>query len=210
MSPLTKYFIPAVNKGMTNGEKLMLVLHGRGDTLHSYKMFVAELNVTGLNYQLLNAPFVEGFGYTWYDDSFSTQDLRYKKSMELLQQTLLELYEQYSSCDIFLFGFSQGGRMVMDLFLKENKAFAGVVALSPRVTKHDDETFSQLSKNARETPFFVGHGEEDPVIPFSETKSLAGPFLEGSKNSVFRSYPMGHEIDIFEIGELRQWMNEQL
>ena len=90
MTPLTKHFIPAVNKGMTSGNKLMIVLHGRGDTLHSYKVFSQELNVTGLNYLLLNAPFVESFGYTWYDDSFSTEDLRYQKSMELLEGLLEE------------------------------------------------------------------------------------------------------------------------
>lgn len=210
MSPLTKHFIPAVNKGMTSGDKLMLVLHGRGDTLHSYKIFSKELNVTGLNYLLLNAPFVEGFGYTWYDDSFSLEDIRYQKSLSLLSELLEELYQNHSSRDIFLFGFSQGGRMVLDLFLKERKPFAGVVALSPRVTAHSPESFTALSTECKETPFFLVHGEHDPIIPFTQTKELSLPFMAMHQSSEFHAYPMGHEIDIQEIGDLRRWMNENL
>lgn len=206
--PLTSHFIPAVNKGMTNGQKIMLVLHGRGDTLDSYKTLTKEINVTGLNYLLLNAPFNEFFGYTWYDDSF-TFDQRYLRSMELLEETFTYCNRHgFQSEDIFLFGFSQGGRMVLDLFLRLQRKCAGVVAFSPRMTKYDP--FPTLGGHCEETPLLLAHGMLDDVIPYKETKELAEPWLKTLKNSTFKGYEMGHNMDLAQIQHLRSWLNELL
>ena len=206
--PLNSFFIPSVNKGMTSGEKLMLVLHGRGDTLDSYKTITKEINVTGLNYLLLNAPFTEFFGYTWYDDSFGF-DQRYQRSMEHLLGTIEACERQgYKSEDIFLFGFSQGGRMVLDLFLRLQKRCAGVVAFSPRMTDHPeiDVTSSEMAQ----TPLLLAHGLYDDVIPFKETESISQAWKSAMDNMTFKSYEMGHEMDIFQIQFLREWLNEHL
>jgi predicted esterase len=206
--PLDNHLIPAVNKGMTNGNKLMLVLHGRGDTLDSYKTLTREINVTGLNYLLLNAPFTEFFGYTWYDDSFSF-DQRYLRSMDLLEETFSYCENRgFKSEDIFLFGFSQGGRMVLDLFLRLQKRLAGVVAFSPRMTNH--KSFPELSNQFNETPLLLSHGLQDEVIPFSETQEISKSWQKSFKNTTFKSYEMGHEMDISQIQYLREWLNEYL
>lgn len=211
--PLAHHFIPAVNKGMTTGHKLMVVLHGRGDTLDSYKTFTREVNVTGLNYLLLNAPFTEFFGYTWYDDSFDLSDQRYCKSLELLEE-IFEILCQgnefggpYKSEDIFLFGFSQGGRMVLDLFLKLKKQLSGVAALSPRVTHHSNFSFNDEMKS---TPLFIAHGLYDDIIPYTETEEESLLWRKNMKGSKLHSYEMGHEVDIMEIQALRNWLNEYL
>lgn len=206
--PLDCFLIPAVNKGMTNGQKLMIVLHGRGDTLDSYKTLTKEVNVTGLNYLLVNAPFTEFFGYTWYDDSF-TLDQRYLRSMNLLEETFSYCEGQgYKSEDIFLFGFSQGGRMVLDLFLRLQKKLAGVVAFSPRMTNHKE--FPELLNNSDQTPLLLAHGLYDEVINYKETEELAQPWLKKMNHSTFKAYEMGHEIEISQIQFLREWLNEYL
>lgn len=206
--PLDSFLIEAVNKGMTSGKKLMIVLHGRGDTLDSYKTLTKEINVTGLNYLLVNAPFTEFFGYTWYDDSFSF-DPRYQRSMDLLEQTFSYCENQgLKSEDIFLFGFSQGGRMVLDLLLRLNKELAGVVAFSPRPSRH--EPFPHVSDREAKTPVLMAHGLYDDIIPFKETQELAIKWQQSFPNNTFRSYEMGHEMDIFQIQHLREWLNEYL
>ncbi|MCF8059015.1 MAG: hypothetical protein K9K67_06950 [Bacteriovoracaceae bacterium] len=206
---LGHHFIPAVNKGMTSGHKLMIVLHGRGDTLDSYKTLTKEINVTGLNYLLLNAPFTEYFGYTWYDDSFDLKDERYLVSLQKLSEVLLSCIEAgFEPHDTFLFGFSQGARMVLDFFLQERKRFAGVLALSPRMSHF--EPFPKIEAPINETPIFVAHGRYDPVIPFQETSKELIPWMEGISNMTFESYEMGHEIDIMEIQKVRLWLNEYL
>lgn len=206
--PLESYFIPSVNKGMTTGHKVMIVLHGRGDSLHSYKTFTKEINVTGLNYLLLNAPFTEMFGYSWYDDSFDFNDRKYLKSLELLQESLNKVVSYgFLPEDIFLFGFSQGGRMVLDLLKKQSHKYAGVVALSPRVSLHQE-----LPKNSEvnQTPLFIAHGEYDDIIPLKETIQNLEIWKKSFPSFNFESYQMGHEVDIMEILSLRKWLNEHI
>lgn len=208
--PLESHFIPAVNKGWTTGDKLMLVLHGRGDTLHSYKVLTQEINVTGLNYLLLNAPFVEFFGYTWYDDSFRFDDDKYIHSLRCLEETYKAAVSAgYLPEDIFLFGFSQGGRMVIDLLKRLNVKLGGVVALSPRVSHYNTEEFT-LSDEAKKTPLYVAHGERDPVIPAFETEENLQVWKLNIENFSFKLYPMEHEIDIMELVHLRDWLNDLL
>lgn len=210
--PLDSYFIKSVNKGMTDGSKVLITLHGRGDTLDSYKFFAKELNVTGLNYLLLNAPFVEYFGYTWYDDSYSRTDPRYLTSIKKLKEcldktiTLSDGNLQYN--DILLFGFSQGGRMVLDLLKEFNDELGAVIALSPRMSL--DHDFSAVSPSLTSTPVFIAHGEYDDVIPLRETKKGADQWSEVIKDFTFKSYPCGHEIDPIELTDLRAWINNYL
>jgi len=207
--PLKAAFIKSVDKGATSSQKTMLMLHGRGDSMESYAMLAKEINVTGLNYILLNAPAKIDFGYSWYHDSFDLEDELYKHSMKLLLQTLEMIQESgIASEDLFILGFSQGARMALDLFYEAALPMAGVCALSPRMSTYHD--FTGLTPKCLETPLFTAHGEYDPVIPFNETKSALEGWLGHFKEAQFHSYPMGHEIDIMEIQALRQWLNQNL
>lgn len=206
--PLEFHFVPAINKGATIGDKLMIVLHGRGDTLHSYKVFSKEVNITGLNYLLLNAPFNEMFGHSWYDDAYDFKDKKYTSSLQKLSE-LIKLLQSHGipSHNIFLFGFSQGGRMVMDLFHLLDQAFAGVVALSPRVSQFNH---LKLSKESSQTPIFVAHGKYDPIISVAESQNNLEVWKRQVTDFQFHLYDMGHEIDVMEIITLRNWLNEKI
>lgn len=56
-------FIPAKKKS----EALMIVLHGRGDSIRPFYSFNEELNIPEMNYLLLNAPrrFMRNFSVSW-------------------------------------------------------------------------------------------------------------------------------------------------
>lgn len=187
----------------------MLMLHGRGDSLESYKVFAKEINVTGLNYILLNAPAKIDFGYSWYHDSYDLNDELYKNSISLLLSSLRQIEQKGIAMeDLFILGFSQGARMALDVFYEFNRKLAGVCALSPRMSDYHD--FSNLSPECLETPLFSAHGEYDPVIPFNETKNALAGWLAHFCASQFTSYPIGHEIDIMEVQAIREWLNQSL
>lgn len=194
---------------MTEGEKYMVMLHGRGDSLESYKVFAQEINVTGLNYILLNAPAKIEFGYSWYHDSFDLKDELYLQSLKLLKTSIQQIkHTGVALEDLFILGFSQGARMALDLFYELNESLAGVCALSPRMSQYHQ--FSTLSPKTLETPIFTAHGQYDPVIPFQETSGALHKWQEHFSAFEFHSYPMGHEIDIMEIQQLRAWLNQNL
>lgn len=203
--------IPAVNKGMTNGSKWMIVMHGLGDSMSSYIDFCEQINVTGLNYLLINAPFNHYFGYSWYD--LPPAGKPYNR-LEIAREKLTGLIKEMNnfgipSSDIFLMGFSQGGLMALDQLTSNKDLFAGVVALSPRIRIREDwEKFHTEGKF--ETPVYMAHGYYDEQIPYQETFEASNALKENGFNIKFNAYEMGHEIDLDEIRDLREWLNEQL
>lgn len=203
--------IPAVNKGMTDGSKWMVVMHGLGDSLNSYIDLCSEINVTGLNYLLVNAPFSHYFGYSWYD--LPPAGKPYNR-LEIAREKLSGLIKEMNdfgipSKDIFLMGFSQGGLMALDQFTSQKHLFAGIVALSPRVRIRDDWEKFQIEGKFN-TPVFMAHGYYDEQIPYQETFEASNALKENGFDIKFNAYEMGHEIDTDEIRDLREWLNEQL
>lgn len=202
----TSKFMETNSFGMPN-HKIMIVMHGLGDQLDSYVPLVKEINVTGINYLLVNAPMDYPIGYSWYDLPPEDPRPSINKSVELLKKLVEEILEKgYSHEDIFVMGFSQGGAMAIELANSLNKKLGGVLALSPRI--YMDPT--NLSDGFKSTPLYSSHGRHDEVIPFNETKKALMVMKEQISDFFFSAHEMAHEICYDEILEMRHWLNEHL
>src|SRR5258708_5194230 len=51
----------------TGSKRLMIMLHGLGDSIEGYRWLPQALNLPWLNYLLVNAPDEYYGGYAWYD-----------------------------------------------------------------------------------------------------------------------------------------------
>ena len=56
--------IPAREK---NSRRLMVMLHGLGDSIEGYRWLPEAMNLPWLNYLLVNAPYDYYGGYSWFD-----------------------------------------------------------------------------------------------------------------------------------------------
>ncbi len=187
--------------------KWMIVLHGQGDQKESYKEFARELNITGVRFLLVDAPIKTAYGNWWYDPDPSQQEadvlLASKRIAKLVEELVKR--ENLSYDDLILFGFSAGGRIALAASMMLSKKLAAVVALSPRFVIPEE-----LLKNpSQQTPYFITHGLYDEVIPHQQTLE-ASKCLAEKENVVFKSYPMGHEICLEEVVDLRDWLNSIL
>ena len=199
---LNTHFIPAA-PGPFPASKHILIMHGRGDVKESFIPFVKELNLTGVSFTLVDAPNPFMFGYSWYPLPPTNPLQEVREARLQLDQLISSL--SFSTEDIFLLGFSQGGAMAIEHGLLSPHNFAGVIALSPRIFLRDE----LLTIKKASTPIFIAHGKYDDVIPYSETKANVDQ-LKSAHQIVFKDYEMGHEIDIMEILDLRKWINEHL
>lgn len=187
--------------------KIMIVMHGLGDQLDSYIPLVKEINVTGVNYLLINAPHDYPIGFSWYDLPPVDPRPSINKSLNLLKKLIDELIEySFSYEDIFILGFSQGGAMALELANSLKQKLGGVIALSPRIYINTND----LSEGLRKTPLFSSHGTFDDVIPFSDTHESLMQMKKEIADFSFFPFDMGHEICFDEIIELRKWLNERL
>ena len=202
-------YLPAVNFGQTSAQKIMVVMHGLGDSKAPYIDFCKELNVSGLHYLILNGPIDYYGGYAWYEPPPESPQQGLESSLAKLDNLLQELLKQgFEYEDIFISGFSQGGCLSLELLYKTKEKLGGIIALSPKMFPLKPD-FSP-NKPQKETPLFISHGLYDEVIPYSEVEKRCKELEERGLNPFKKSYSMGHEIDFDEIEDLRSWINDYL
>src|SRR5690242_11076599 len=98
--PLTHVWQPATARS----QRLLVVLHGLGDSSAGFHWLQDELGIDSLNYLLLNAPEPYYTGYSWYDIDNPLPGI--ERSRKLLARVLEQTArEGYSPDQTFLFGF---------------------------------------------------------------------------------------------------------
>ena len=102
-------------------------------------------------------------------------------------------------------GFSQGGAMALHVAHRYPHALGGIVVLSayPLVPERWGEGHAA---NA-DTPAFCAHGTRDDVVPISRGRAAAALLGERAR---WRQHPMGHEVCLEEITDLRDWLHTRL
>lgn len=142
----------------------MVVLHGLGDSAKGYRWLPPTLNLPEWNYLLVNAPDLYYGGFSWYDFS-GDAGTGIRRSRTLLFELLDAQRDQgYPTNQTVLFGFSQGCLMTLELGLRYEHRFAGLVGISGYVFE-PEKVLTELSSVARQQRFLVTHGTGDPLIP---------------------------------------------
>jgi phospholipase/carboxylesterase len=163
MSKLHYEFIPAETKG---SRRLLIMLHGLGDSLEGYRWMPEELNLPWLNYLLVNAPDDYYGGYSWFDFAGDIVP-----GVTRSRDLLFELLDEHRSSGFpteqtILGGFSQGCLMSIEVGLRYPHLLAGIVGISGYVCD-PESLIKELSRVARQERLLITHGTMDPLIPFA-------------------------------------------
>lgn len=106
---------------------------------------------------------------------------------------------------IILAGFSQGGAMALHVGLRYPRKLAGIMALSAYLMFPDRLQSESSTANAG-TPVFIGHGTQDPVVPFSLGQAAHSLLQAGQRSIEWHSYPIPHSVSQPEIADIGRWM----
>jgi phospholipase/carboxylesterase len=186
---LNTEFIAAAD---TNSRRLMIALHGLGDSVAGYRWLPEAMQLPWLNYLLVNAPDQYYGGFSWYDIQNPAGGI--ECSRKLLFQLLDEqIAKGFRSEQIVVFGFSQGCLLSMEIGARYPHHLAGVVGVSGYI--HDPEQLvKELAPEAKGQRFLVTHGTEDTLIPIT----LAQPQMEFLRQAglqiEWRQFAKGHTI----------------
>lgn len=204
--PFKSRFIPSKRKG---SKFLMIVLHGRGDSIRPFYGFDSELNIPEMNYLLLNAPRKFLDGWSWYGEP-PYQKAGVQKIRENLSEIIAQLEVQgWQSKNIFLFGFSQGCLVSADFALNFPRQLGGVVGISgyfqffPRWRNH-------LTSESRKTPWLFTHGTKDDVLPIETTKLGAKKLLSEGMKVKWVEMEKDHVLEDSEYPIIRNWVKSKL
>jgi phospholipase/carboxylesterase len=159
---LESELIPAREKS----NRLLIMLHGLGDSIAGYRWMPEALDLPWLSYLLVNAPDQYYGGYSWYDFSGDIAP-GVERSRKLLVELLEANYAQgYPAENIILGGFSQGSLMSVETGLRYPRRLAGIVGISGYVA-NPEKLIAQLSPVAFQQHLLLTHGTLDPLIPFT-------------------------------------------
>src|SRR5215469_12202833 len=163
---LESAFIPAAEK---TSKRLMVMLHGLGDSLEGYRWLPEAMDFPWLNYLLVNAPDAYYGGYSWFDypNNMPPGILRSRK-------LLVELLD-----GLQIKGFAH--------------RLAGLVDISGWVFEIE-KLLTELSPAAREQRLLISHGRYDELIPFEPVKEQARVLREAGLRVEWHEYPKGHTI----------------
>ena len=206
-SLFTHRYIPARAPGAR--ERVVVVLHGLGDSLNGYQFLPDALRIPELSYLLVNAPDAYYGGYSWYDYMGDMQP-GVVRSRDLLLSLLEELQAQdVRPDDIFLFGFSQGCLMVTDVALRAPVVLGGVVGVSGYVA-FPEQYPDALSSVARDQKILITHGRLDPTVPFEPAARQFRQLSDLGLNLELIVYDKEHTMLMEELNTISDWLRARL
>ncbi|MGB5964246.1 MAG: serine esterase [Sulfurimonadaceae bacterium] len=200
--PLDNIFIPA----KVPSKKVMIILHGRGDSSEGFTSLPPFLDIDEMNYLLLDAPFEYFTGLSWYQLP-PDQLPGIRHSSQLLTETLDMLFEEeFNADESFLFGFSQGSLLTFEFGARYDKALAGYIAVSGYIYDAP-KLLKELNQEAIASNWLCTHGTYDNVLPFEASKKQVELLQEGGFEITFKAYDKDHSIDRDELEMIASWMN---
>lgn len=109
---------------------------------------------------------------------------------------------------ILLGGFSQGAIMTLGTCLWHPELVKAAVLMSGRLVP--EMLPAEPAKELAAIPFLIQHGVSDQVLPASGSRAIA-EYLSGLGCEVdHREYPMGHEISLESLTDVRNWLQNHL
>jgi len=187
---LDHQFIPAPDK---TSRRLMIMLHGLGDSIEGYRWMPEALGLPWLNFLLVNAPDEYFGGYSWFDYPGDMVPGVAKSRALLFELLDAQRAKGFATEQTTLGGFSQGSLMSVDVSLRYPHRFAGVVGISGFVCE-PETLLRELSPIAREQRILITHGTQDPVIPFGLAKQQIKLLQTSGLHIQWREFVKVHTI----------------
>ena len=200
-------------------------LHGLGASGENFVPIVPELNLPkdlAVRFIFPHAPQIPvtiNAGYVmpaWYDILSLAKDAR-QVDLAGIEQSRVQinaLIEREKSRGIpadhiVIAGFSQGGAMAYSVGLTYPERLAGVMALSAYIPSVDGLASQRHTAN-QQTPIFVAHGTQDPVVGLALGEQAVDWLQQHAYPVEWHQYPMQHQVCWEQIQQIGGWLRQVL
>ena len=201
-----------------NPKIVIIWMHGLGADGNDFAPVVPQFNIKNLPIKFVfphapKIPVTINGGMVmraWYDILAMDIDRHIDQegimtSVELIHELIEEQVKQGFTYDrIILAGFSQGAAMSIQVSTQFKHKLAGVIALSGYLPI--PEQITNRNKANLTTPFFMGHGSQDPVVPFDLGKKSKNTLSNAGYNINWNSYPIQHGVSVDELEDIKKWI----
>lgn len=207
-----------------NPEHAVVWLHGLGADGHDFEPIVPQLTSASrrpVRFIFPHAPVQPvtingGMAMrAWYDilgvDIDRDQDMDGIRASVGMIDALLD--EQIAAGvapeRLVLAGFSQGGAIALRCGLARRKRLAGLIGLSTYLVGGENLE-DWISESARAMPIFMGHGNQDPIVPVTLGEASTKRLRSAGFEVTWQTWPMPHAVCAEEVAAIDQWLEGQL
>jgi len=199
-------------------------LHGLGADGHDFAPIVPQLVTTGerpLRFVFPHAPIrpvtING-GIemrAWYDilgfDRRLPQDEAGIRASDAQVRDLIhrENARGVATDRIVLGGFSQGGAISLFTGPRYPEKLAGIMGLSCYLLL-EDLLPAERTRINYQTPIFLGHGTQDPVVEIRRGAEARQLLEAGGYPVEWHAYPMPHSVCPQEVDDIAAWLRKVL
>ena len=199
---LQSELIPARER---NSRRLMVMLHGLGDSIEGYRWLPEAMNLPWLNYLLVNAPDDYYGGYAWFDLNNIVPGVQ--RSRKLLFELLGDLHARGFPAEQITFGgFSQGSLMAVEVGLRYPHRFAGVICISGWVCE-PEQLLQELPPVAKQQRLLMTHGTGDPLLPIDQVRPQIPLLKAAGINVEWHEFAKVHTMIEEEIVLIRDFVS---
>jgi thioredoxin len=198
----------------SNASRLLLLVHGFGADEQDLGGLLPYLDPDGtfatvLPRGPLSVPGSAGYG--WYDfggDIEAGEQAAVAELDALIDEQCAAL--GFARSDAIFAGFSQGAGLVLALGLgllgpADATRPAGIIVMSPALSA---ALAFEVDGAARAIPVLVQHGTRDPLVPVQRSRDLAQRLQELGVPTVYREYPMEHQVAMESLQDARAWLEK--
>ncbi|WP_435627289.1 alpha/beta hydrolase [Candidatus Ferrigenium straubiae] len=151
----------------------------------------------------------------WYDIAHPRIDARQDEEGIYASQAAVEaliakeVARGIAPGNIFLAGFSQGGAIALHTALRQEVPVGGVLVLSSYLPLAESLA-GEASANAQQTPIFMAHGRNDPVVPYALGAASRDQLQELGYSVEWHEYGMQHSVCEEELRDIEFWLARKL
>jgi len=205
-------------------DSAIIWLHGLGADGHDFEPIVPQLGLSPnarIRFIFPHAPAMPvtiNGGYVmpaWYDIHQTDLGIQHDEAGIAVStrsiQMLIDQQQMHGiqTSRIVLAGFSQGAAMALHVGLAQGEALGGVMALSGYLLL-PNQIETHVCPEALNTPLFMAHGINDPVVPFGLGEAAHDKLQKLGLNIEWHSYPMQHQVCTKEVTAIGAWLNKIL
>jgi phospholipase/carboxylesterase len=198
-------------------------MHGLGADGSDFVPIVGELGLRDLSVRFIFPhaplqPVTMNGGYVmraWYDIGYQDLSLKedekgVRESQQAIERLIAREAERgIATRRIVLAGFSQGGAIALQTGLRHGERLGGVMALSSYLPL--PETLeAEASATNRDTPVFMAHGIEDPIVPLKLAAASCSRLLTMGYKVEWHEYDMPHSVCAEEVEKIGEWLRRVL
>jgi thioredoxin 1 len=201
--------------GTPQASRLLLMVHGYGADERDLGGLLSYLDPEGRFLTVLpRGPVAAPPGFAWYDIASvgggAGADTTFLSSLDALDDLLDEMCDEHGKdrAEAVVGGFSQGAALALALGLRRSDRPhpAAVLAMSTYLPEIEGLEYDWDA--AKDIPFLVQHGTEDPLIPVARGRAVAEALIEHGAPVVYSEYPMAHQVALESVQQAHGWLLE--